>query len=86
MAVSLIKKNFLALPTARPIPVMTDTLPNHFEIACPHCPQQFTFDHSNGEEHRLKGWLEIAKREMAKNHRGGHKLMAVPLAGIPRSY
>jgi hypothetical protein len=83
MAVSLIKKDFLPLKTARPIPVLTDTLLNHLEVECPHCPQQFIFGHSDGEQHRLNGWLAIAKREMGKDHRNGHRLMSLLLPVIP---
>jgi len=84
MAVSLIKKDFLPLPTARPIPVMMDTLPNHVEVECPHCAQQFILGHGGGEEFRLTGWIEMAERAIGKDHWNGHRLMALALPGIPR--
>jgi hypothetical protein len=82
MATSLIKKAFLPLDTAVPIPVMNDTLLNHEEIECPHCPQRFIFGHT-GEEHRLKGWLAMARVVVSRDHEDGHRLMALALHGVP---
>lgn len=85
MLVSLIKKDFLPIPTTVPIPVMTDTLLNHLEVECPHCPQRFIFGHSDGEQNRLKDWLAMAKAAISRDHRHGHRLMSLALPGIPSS-
>ncbi len=83
MATSLIKKAFLPLNTARPIPVMTDNLVNHEEIECPHCQQRYAFGYSDGEQFRLPRWLAAATGAISRSHRDGHDLIALALPGIP---
>jgi hypothetical protein len=83
MATSLIKKAFLPLKTAIPMPVMTDNLLNHEEIKCPHCPQPYILGYSEGEQFRLERWRVRAGTAISRSHGDGHELMALALPGIP---
>jgi hypothetical protein len=83
MATSLIKKVFLPLKSAIPIPVMTDNLTNHEGIACAYCPQAYKFGFSDGESFRLSQWLSRVKDAINQSHEGGHELIALPLPTIP---
>lgn len=83
MATSLIKKAFLPLKTAIPMPVMTDNLLNHEEIKCPHCPQPYILGYSEGEQFRLGRWRVRATTAISRSHGDGHELMALALPGIP---
>jgi hypothetical protein len=83
MATSLIKKAFLPLKTAMPIPVMTDNLLNHEEINCPHCPQTYILGYPEGEQFRLNRWRVRATTAISRSHGDRHELMALALPGIP---
>jgi hypothetical protein len=83
MCTSLIKKAFLPIETAAPIPVMTDTFLNHEELKCPKCPQAYTLGLDDGEQHRLDRWRVRAADTIGRSHGDGHDLMALALPGIP---
>jgi hypothetical protein len=83
MATSLIKKAFLPIETAIPMPVMTDNLLNHEDIKCPKCPQAYVLGFSDGEQHRLDRWRGRAATAISRSHENGHDLMALALPGIP---
>jgi hypothetical protein len=83
MATSLIKKDFLPLKTAVPIPVMTDNLAYHEEIECPQCSQRYILGYSDGEQFRLGRWVSTAQAAISRSHHAGHNLMALGLQGVP---
>jgi hypothetical protein len=83
MATSLIKKAFLLIETAIPMPVLSDTLLNHEELKCPKCPQVYMLGFSDGEQFRLERWRVRATDAIGRSHGDGHGLMALALPGVP---
>ena len=78
MTASLIKKSFLPLDTAKPIPVLTDSLTYHEEITCSRCPQVYTMGLPSAQD-RLFIWRMKAQDEVNKSHEDGHDLLSLPL-------
>jgi hypothetical protein len=83
MAVSLIKREHLAIPTATPIPVLSDTFTQHEEFQCAHCPTVFDLGFSDADGDRLKQWRPIVQDAINKDHGDGHRLMALTLPLTP---
>jgi hypothetical protein len=83
MAVSLIKREHLAIPTATPIPVLSDTCTQNEEYKCAHCPAVFDFGFSAAENNRLTQWRPIVQGAIDKDHGDGHRLMALTLPLTP---
>jgi hypothetical protein len=79
MTASLIKKVFLPLDTATPIPVMTDTLPYHEEIKCSRCEQVYTMGLPSAQD-RLVIWRMKAQAGVNESHANGHELLSLPLS------
>lgn len=81
-ATSLIKKDFLPLDTARPIPVMTDHLANQEEISCPHCPQRYTLGFSQGEQFQLNRWRIRATEAISRSQEDGPAWIVRNVPGV----
>jgi hypothetical protein len=65
MTASLIKKAFLPLDTATPIPLMTDTLPYHEEIKYSRCEQVYTMGLPSAQD-RLFIWRIKAQARLTR--------------------